>query len=145
MKKATDKPVTAKIRLGWDNKSINFLEVIKELELAGCDLVAIHPRTAKEMYSGEPHWDLVKDLRKQMSIPLVVSGNIYKVKDAINALKITGADAVMVARGAVGNPYLIKNLNAYFEGKEQDSASLNEQIDFCKELVKDLIDEKGYR
>jgi nifR3 family TIM-barrel protein len=143
MKEATDKPITVKIRLGYDSHSITFKEVIKEVSEAGAALVAIHPRTAKEMYGGIPHWDLVKDLRKEMSIPLLVSGNIYKYDDAIKAMEITGADGVMVARGGAGNPYLIKNINNYLDGKEIESTCLDEQINFCKELVKELIIEKG--
>ncbi len=143
VKEATHKPVTVKIRIGIDSKHINFMDVIEEVTKAGADMVAIHPRTTKEMYSGLPHWDLVKDLRSKMSIPLVVSGNIYKLEDALNALEITGADAVMVARGGVGNPTLISNINNYFEGKELVSTSINEQIEYCLELAKDLIEEKG--
>ena len=143
MKQVTDKPVTVKIRLGWDKSSITFKEVIDEVTKAGAALVAIHPRTTKEMYSGVPHWDLVKDLRKEMSIPLLVSGNINTVEDAINAMKITGADGVMIARGGIGNPTLIKNINSYFNNREMESPSLDEQIKYCKELAKDFIEEKG--
>ena len=143
VKEATHKPVTVKIRIGVDSKHINFLEVIEEVTKAGVDMVAIHPRTTKEMYSGMPHWELLKDLRSKMSVPLVVSGNIYTVEDAVNALKITGADAVMVARGGVGSPTLITNINNYFEGKDLVSSSLTEQIDYCLELARDLIEEKG--
>ena len=143
VKEATHKPVTAKIRLGVDSKHINFLEVIKELEKAGVDMIAIHPRTTKEMYSGLPHWELLKDLRSKMSVPLVVSGNIYTVEDAVKALEIAGADAVMVARGGVGNPRLITNINNYFEGKDIELPSLKEQIAYCLELAQFLIDEKG--
>ena len=143
MKRVTNKPVTVKIRLGYDSKNINFLEVIEEVSKAGADLVTIHPRTAKEMYGGEPHWDLVKDLRKKMNIPLVVSGNIYSVDDAIKALNITGADAVMVARGGVGNPLLIKNINHFFSKEELETTSFINQAELCIELAKDLIEEKG--
>lgn len=143
IKAVTSKPVTAKIRIGYDSKNLNFLEVISELEKAGVDMIAIHPRTTKEMYSGLPHWELIKDLRKKMNVPLVVSGNIYTVEDAVNALEITGADAVMVARGGVGNPRLITNINNYFEGREIELPTLDEQIEYCLELARDLIAEKG--
>ena len=119
--------------------------MIDELTKAGVDMIAIHPRTTKEMYAGLPHWELLKDLRKKMSVPLVVSGNIFSIEDAVKALEITGADAVMVARGGVGNPTLVSNINNYFEGKELESPSINEQIDYCLELARDLIEEKGER
>ena len=112
IKSVTDKPVTAKIRLGYNE--VNFLDVIKSLEDGGVDAIGIHARTRKELYMGEPHFDLLKDLRSKMKVPLMVSGNIYTLDDAINALEITGADAVMVARGGMGNPYLIKQIKTYF-------------------------------
>ena len=143
VKTATHKPVTVKIRIGVDSKHINFMDVIEEVTKAGVDMIAIHPRTTKEMYGGLPHWDLLKDLRSEMSVPLVVSGNIFKVEDAVRALEITGADAVMVARGGVGNPLLISNINNYFESKELLASSIDEQIEYCLELARDLIDEKG--
>lgn len=143
LKSITSKPITAKIRLGWDNKSINYLEVIKELENAGVDLIAIHARTTKELYIGEPHYEMIQNLRSKMSVPLVVSGNIFTVDDALRAIKITGADAVMVARGAVGNPSLITNINLALNNEEYELPSLNEQIKYCKDLAMSLIKEKG--
>ena len=142
IKKVTDKPVTAKIRLGYNE--VNFKSVIKELEKAGVAAIGIHARTRKELYSGEPHYDLVKDLRKEMNVPLIVSGNIYTLDDAINALEITGAEAVMVARGGVGNPFLIKKIQTYFAtGERLPNPSFLEQCNYCLELAKSMIDEKG--
>lgn len=137
-------PVTAKIRLGWDDKSINYLEVIKELEDAGVAMIAIHARTKKELYSGTPHFDLLKDLRSKIHVPLVVSGNIFTVEDASNALEITGADAVMIARGGIGNPFLVHQINVYQSDKTiLEDASLEEQVDYCLDLARYLIEEKG--
>jgi tRNA-dihydrouridine synthase len=144
LKKVTDKPITVKIRLGWDDKHINFLEVIKMLEEAGVDGIGIHGRTTKELYSGTPHYDLLKDLRLKMKVPLMVSGNIFTLDDAINALEITKADSVMVARGGVGNPYLITQIKHYFEcGERLMSPSLNEQKEYCIELAKLFALEHG--
>ena len=144
IKSVTDKPVTAKIRLGWDDKSINYLEVIKELEEAGVAMIGIHARTKKELYYGTPHYEMIKDLRNKMNVPLAVSGNIYTLDDAINALEITKADMVMVARGGVGNPFLIKQINHYFEtGERLEEPSLKEQIDYCYALADSLIEDKG--
>ena len=143
IKSVTNKPVSAKIRLGWDKNSINFLEVIDELEKAGIDLIAIHARTTKDLYIGTPKYELIRDLREKMSVPLVVSGNIYTPEDAINALNITKADAVMVARGGVGNPRLITNINNIINNKDIKNPSLMEQIKYCEELAKAICDEKG--
>ena len=143
LKEATNKPVTAKIRLGWDDKSINYLEVIKELEAAGVDMIGIHSRTTKELYSGYPHHDLLKDLRSKMSVPLAISGNIFSLEDALNALEITGADYVMVARGGVGNPSLVEEINNHFENKEFEKPDLRKQIEYCEDLARCYIEEKG--
>lgn len=142
LKEATNKPVTAKIRLGYNE--VNFKEVIKVLEESGVDAIAIHARTRKELYSGEPHFDLLKDLRKEMKVPLIISGNIYTLDDAINALNIIGADAVMVARGGIGNPFLIKQIKHYFEtGERLPNPSFLEQCNYCLELARSIIEEKG--
>jgi nifR3 family TIM-barrel protein len=141
IKSVTDKPVTAKIRLGYNE--VNFKEVIKALENSGVAMIGIHARTRKELYSGEPHFDLLKNLRKEMSVPLVVSGNIYSLDDAIKALDISGADAVMIARGGVGNPFLIKQIKHYFEtGERLPNPSFLEQCDYCLNLAKSMIEEK---
>ena len=142
IKSVTDKPVTAKIRLGYNE--VNFLDVIKALEDAGVDAIGIHARTRKELYMGEPHFDLLKDLRSKMKVPLMVSGNIYTLDDAINALQITGADAVMVARGGMGNPYLIKQIKTYFEtGERLPNPSFLEQCEYCLALAKSMCEAKG--
>ena len=144
LKEIIDKPISAKIRLGYDNKTINYLEVIKELEEAGIDMIAIHSRTKKELYLGEPHHELLKDLRKQMKVPLVISGNIYTLDDAIKAIEITGADAVMVARGGVGNPFLLTQINEYYKtGERLPNPSLKEQLQYCYDLALKVVEEKG--
>ena len=143
IKKATNKPVTAKIRLGWDKDTINFQEVIKELEDAGVALIAIHARTAKDLYTGKPNYEILRDFRKNMRVPLVISGNIFSPEEAKNALEITGADAVMVARGGVGNPLLITNITKYLNGEEIIPLDIEKQIEYCLELAKKVIEEKG--
>ena len=141
LKSVTDKPITAKIRLGYNE--VNFKEVIKELENASVAAIGIHARTRKELYSGLPHFDLLKDLRKEMNVPLMVSGNIYSLNDAINAIDITEADAVMVARGGVGNPFLITQIKHYYEtGERLPNPSFLEQCDYCLALARSMIEEK---
>lgn len=143
IKEETGLFVTAKIRLGFDKNSINFLETISELEKAGVSAIALHCRTAKDLYLGQPNFEIAKDLRKKMSVPLIISGNIYTAQDATKAMEITGADAVMVARGGMGNPRLISEINAYFNNKEIPQPTFEEQIDYCLELGKYLCEEKG--
>ena len=142
--KATTKPVTAKIRLGYNENSINFLENINALEEAGVAAIGIHARTTAQLYSGKPRYELLKNLREKMSVPLFVSGNIYSLDDAISALEITKADAVMVARGGVGNPQLVRQINHYFKtGERLPNSTLEENITYLKEFADMLIEEKG--
>lgn len=137
-------PVTAKIRLGWDENSINFMQNIKALENAGVKAIGIHVRTTKQMYSGKARYELIENLREKMSVPLIVSGDIYTLDDVIKALEISKADAVMVARGGVGNPTLVKQINEYFKTKKRiDNASLEENLKYLIEFTDLLIEEKG--
>ena len=107
-------------------------------------MIAIHARTKKELYSGEPHFDLLKDLRKKMTVPLVISGNIFTLDDALNALKITGGDAVMIARGGMGNPFLIKQISHYLKtGERLENPTLVDQLKWCYELGEYIVKEKG--
>ena len=141
---STTKPVTAKIRLGWSDDSINFLENIKALEEAGVAAIGIHARTTAQSYSGKARYELLKDLGVKMSVPLFVSGDIYTLDDAINALEITKADGVMVARGGVGNPQLVKQINHYFKtGERLPNSTLQENIQYLREFADMLIEENG--
>lgn len=138
------KPVTAKIRLGYSEDNINFLENIKVLEEAGVAAIGIHARTTSQLYSGKARYELLKDLRDKMSVPLFVSGDIYTLDDAIKALEITKADAVMVARGGVGNPRLVEQINHYFKtGERLPNATLKENIEYLEKFADMLIEEKG--
>lgn len=138
------KPVTAKIRLGWNAQSINFSEVVEMLERAGLSAVTIHARTTEQMYTGKADWEVLIGLKEKMKIPLIISGDIFSLDDAIRALQITKADAVMVARGAMGKPRLIEQINAYLKaGVRLPDATLFEQVEFLRTYSKLLIEEKG--
>lgn len=138
----SSKPVSAKIRLGWDEIKVD--DYVQLLEKAGVSFIAIHARTKKELYSGKPHFEALKNVRDLIKIPFGISGDIFTVEDALNALKITRADAVLVARGGVGNPNLISNINLAFEGKEyNENVDFDEQTNYLKEFSSLLIKEKG--
>ncbi len=111
---------------------------------AGVSLIAIHARTKKQLYSGKPNYELLKDLRLKMDVPLIVSGDIYTLEDAINALNITKADAVMIARGGIGNPRLCQQIDAYYkDGTILKDATLDEQKEYCLKLAKMMCEDKG--
>lgn len=137
-------PVTAKIRLGWDNNSINFSEVVELLQNAGVAMIAIHARTREELYTGKAHHEMLIGLKEKMSIPLVVSGDIYTLEDAIRVKEMTNADAIMVARGALGNPYLITQIDHYFKtGEKLPPVSLKQNIEYLKKHYQLLKSLKG--
>ena len=140
--KASTRPVSCKIRLGWDK--INVLETCKTLERAGVSFIAIHCRTRTQGYTGKPDYEAIKDLKDIIKIPFGVSGNIFSVEDALNAVKITKADAVLVARGGIGNPEFITNLNKAFNGeKYNEIVDFDRQISYLKEYSRDLVKERG--
>ena len=137
-------PVTAKIRLGWDEKSINFLENIAVLEKAGVKAIGLHARTTKQGYSGKANYEIIRDLQAKMSVPLIISGDIYTLENVLQFLDISKATAVMVARGGVGHPRLLEQINHYFETEEKlPDATLEENINYLIEFADMLIEEKG--
>lgn len=140
--KHSKKTVTCKIRLGY--KEVNVEETVKVLEKAGVKFIAIHARTKDELYSGFPHFEELKNIKDIISIPFGVSGNIFSVKDAINALEITRADCILLARGSIGNPKLFKNIELALENKEYDETlTYKEQKEFLLDFANRLIEEKG--
>jgi len=108
--RATGLPVTAKIRAGIDSRSINCVEVGRVLEAAGCAAVALHPRTRAQGYSGSADWNLIRELKAALRIPVVGNGDVKSVADAHRMLAETGCDAVMIGRGALGNPWIFREL-----------------------------------
>jgi nifR3 family TIM-barrel protein len=110
---AVKKPVTVKIRSGWDQNSINAVDIAKKLESAGVSAIAVHPRTRMQMYSGKADWSIIKAVKDAVSIPVIGNGDIMKPEDAKRMLNETGCDAVMIGRGLLGNPWLIKQTIDY--------------------------------
>ncbi len=143
---ASHKPVSAKIRIGWDSSSINVRSVSKILEQAGVSLLTVHARTSVQAYSGSPAWEEIRGLGKELSIPLCVSGDIFTPEAALNAMSIAAAEFVMVARGGVGNPELITNINRALNGEEElEPPSALKQAEYAKEFAAMLKEEKGER
>lgn len=143
IKRSVDVPVTAKVRLGWTMATVNFREVLDEVISAGADAVCLHPRTRDERYVGTPHYDMIDGLGKELSVPLIISGNIYSLDDAITAVDVTGAEGIMVARGGVGNPFLITQIDTYFrEGIRLENPTISQQTHWCLALADLLLREK---
>ena len=115
VKKAVDIPVTVKIRKGWDNDSVNALEVAKYCEDNGADALTIHGRTREQFYSGTADWDIIAEVKSALSIPVIGNGDIVDAKSAAAMYEQTNCDYIMVGRGALGNPWIFRQINAWFD------------------------------
>lgn len=128
---AVNVPVTVKIRSGWDKNHINAVEVAKAAEKAGASAICVHPRTRSQGYSGTAEWNIIKQVKENVSIPVIGNGDIRTPGDAKRMLDETNCDAVMIGRGVLGNPWLIKNTINYLEGKDLINVSINDRVDMC--------------
>lgn len=138
------KPVTCKIRLGWDESSINVVETCKILEKAGVSLIAVHGRTRSQFYEGKANYDYIKKAKEAISIPLIANGDIDSVSKAKEVLEYTKADGIMIGRYSLGNPNLIRELaNAYSNKEVTIEHSLKEQLGFIMEHYNNLKEIKG--
>jgi len=115
--KSVSCPVTIKIRKGWDKGSVNAVEFSKMAESAGASAITVHGRTRTQMYSGKADWDIIREVKKAVNVPVIANGDIWEAKDAERILKYTGADMAMVARGSFGNPWLFEQAQAWLDGK----------------------------
>lgn len=115
---AGGRPVTVKMRLGWDKGSINCVELARAMEQAGVAAVAVHGRTKSQMYAGRADWDYIRAVKEAVTIPVIANGDIFSAADVVHILKYTGADLAMVGRGCFGNPWLFQQAKAALEGRE---------------------------
>ena len=115
---AGGKPVTVKMRLGWDKGSIVCLELARELEKLGVAAITLHGRTKVQMYGGTANWDYIREMKNALSIPVIANGDVFSGQDAARILRYTGADGVMIARGVFGNPWIFQQAKAALAGEE---------------------------
>lgn len=129
VRRATDLPLTVKIRSGWDHGSLNFLEVARIAVGEGAEAVALHPRPRSQGFSGHADWEQIGQLKSALTVPVIGSGDIFTAADARAMLEETGCDAVMIGRGGYGNPWLVRDILALQQGVETVPPTAGERLD----------------
>lgn len=138
------KPVTVKTRIGWDEETKNVVSFAKAMEEAGASAIAVHGRTREQLYTGKADWSYIKEVKNAVEIPVIGNGDIFCGEDAIRMLEETGCDFVMIARGALGNPWIFKEALALWNGETLPMPpSFDEKLDTIKKQLTDLCEEKG--
>jgi tRNA-dihydrouridine synthase B len=143
---ATDLPVTAKIRSGWDDKNINAVEAAKVIEQAGGRAVTVHARTQGMFFTGKADWSVIAAVKQAVSIPVVGNGDITNAVTARRMLDETGCDFLMVGRAALANPWIFREINEFLEnGIAPQPVSAAERFDLCRDHIRQMVELKGER
>lgn len=139
---AVNVPVTVKIRSGWDEKSINAVEIAKVIEKAGASAITVHPRTRSQGYSGKADWNIIKQVKDAVNIPVIGNGDIKSCYDAKRMLDETNCDAVMIGRGLLGNPWLIRDCIDYLNNKKIKEVSILDRLNMVLKHFNYLLEFK---
>ena len=136
-------PITVKIRAGWDNDSINAVEIAKIAEDNGASAITIHGRTRAQMYEPYANWDIIKQVKNAVNIPVIGNGDIFTASDALGMYEETGVDSIMVGRGALGNPFIFEEIKCLLEGKTYTPPTFSQKIATARKQVELMIEDKS--
>ena len=144
VKAAVRVPVTVKFRKGWDNGSANAVEFARLMEASGADAVAVHGRTRAQMYAGRADWDIIREARKAVHIPVIANGDVFTPEDAAHILRYTGCELAMIGRGSFGNPWLFAQGQAAIDGREISALPpLSARIELAENQIATLAERLG--
>ena len=142
--RAVNIPVSVKTRIGWSDKDNNIKEFLLRLQDAGANMFTIHGRTREQGFNGKADWKFIRELKEELEIPVIANGDIFNVKDAIECLKITKADGIMIGRGVLGSPWIIGEIDSALKGlKNFKKPTTEEKLHLIIEHIDELIFEKG--
>ncbi len=143
--RAVSLPVTVKIRAGWDSTCINAPEIARIIEAAGASMITVHARTREQMYEPGVDRSVITAVKNAVSIPVLGNGDIYTAADALSMMEETGCDGVMIARGAMGNPWVFSEICAALDGRDYTPPPMAERFEVALAQVREMIEEKGER